>query len=204
MHALGFLPSASALPTQQKAERVPAFGAREQMQSKLSQVIRTALLISLLFPFMLTAQDLSAERKLYISAHKNEQAAQEFLKLTRSDKDTISPVHVAYRGAALMVAAQFADGIGGKLKLFRQGKNLMAQAAEEAPESVEVRFLRMTIQENAPSILMYNDDLQQDKDFILGHFSAVRDAGLKSMIRLHASTSSLYSEEDKARLLPVR
>ena len=226
MHALGFLPSAflfrasglsqvlirkgwraggpSALPTRQKAERVPAFGARGQMQSKLSQVIRTTLLIALLFPFILTAQDLSAERKLYLTAHSNEQASHELLKLTQADKDTISPVHVAYHGAALMVAAQFANGISGKLKLFKQGKSLMTKATQAAPESVEVRFLRMTVQDNAPPILMYNDDLQQDKDFILVHFSAVKDAGLKNMIQVHARTSTLYSEDEKARLLSVR
>lgn len=165
--------------------------------------MRAAWLIALLFPVMLLAQDLAAERELYPVAHKDEQTAAELLKLT-ADADTSVPTQKAYRGAALMVAAQFGSGIGGKLKLFREGKDLMAKAVQADPESVEVRFLRMTVQENAPGFLLYNDDLEQDKDFILGHFSAVKDAGLKNMIRTHARTSSIYSQEEKARLLPVR
>lgn len=165
--------------------------------------MRNAWLIPFLFPVMVLGQDLVAERELYPVAHKDEQASTELLKLT-AEADTSVATQKAYRGAALMVAAQFANGIGGKLKLFNEGKDLMAKAAEAAPESVEVRFLRMTVQENAPAFLLYKGDLQQDKDFILGHFPAVKDAGLKKMIRTHARTSSVYSDEEKARLLPVR
>jgi len=165
--------------------------------------MRTAWLIALLFPVMVLAQDLAAERELYPLAHKDEQTAAELLKLT-ADADTAVPTQTAYRGAALMIAAQFASGISGKLKLFNEGKDLMVKVVEAAPESVEVRFLRMTVQENAPGFLLYKGDLQQDKDFILGHFSAEKDAGLKKMIRTHARTSSVYSDEEKAKLLPVR
>lgn len=165
--------------------------------------MRAAWLIALLFPVMLLAQELAAERELYPVAHKDEQASTELLKLT-AGADTSVATQMAYRGAALMVAAQFANGIGGKLKLFKEGKDLMAQAAHAAPESVEVRFLRMTVQENAPGFLQYKGDLQQDKEFILGHFRDVKDAGLKKMIRAHARTSSVYSDEEKAKLLPVR
>lgn len=165
--------------------------------------MRAAVSIVLLWPVMVLAQELAAVREIYPAAHNDERAASELLRLT-AGADTTVATQRAYRGAALMIAAQFAKGVGGKLQLFNEGKDLMAGAAEAAPESVEVRFLRMTVQENAPAFLLYKSDIQQDKDFILGHFPAVKDAGLKHMIQAHARASSLYSEQEKAKLLTVR
>lgn len=165
--------------------------------------MRAAWLIALLFPLMLAGQDLAMERKLYPMAHTDRQASAELLQLTAAT-DTSGPTQKAYRGAALMEAAQFADRIGSKLKLFKEGRELLAEAIEADPKSVEIHFLRMTVQENAPHILNYHDELKEDKAFILAHFPPLKDKGLRKMIQDHARSSAIYSEEEKARLMPDR
>ncbi len=165
--------------------------------------MRVIFLLAFLFPFMLLAQDLAAERKLYAVAHMEAQASMELQRLMDGAENS-GPAQMAYRGASLMVASQFAEGPGKKLKLFKEGKELMTKAIEEDPESVEIHFLRMTVQENAPGILKYHDELQGDKEFILAHFPTLKDIGLKKIIRDHARGSTVYSEEERSMLMSIR
>jgi hypothetical protein len=61
-------------------------------------------------------------------------------------------------------------GLGGsphqKLKLFREGHRELEAAIKREPGNVEFRFLRLLIQENAPAILKYRDNLQEDSKII--------------------------------------
>lgn len=166
--------------------------------------MRMLLLIVSLFPLALLAQDLAAERQLYSTAFKDENTARELLHLTGAGVESDSTVQTAYRGAALMVWASHAKAAGRKLKLFKEGRALMEKAIAAAPKSVEARFLRMTVQEHAPNILNYRDELGNDKAFILERFPTLKDAGLKKMIRNHAETSAIYTGEERKRLLDGR
>lgn len=163
--------------------------------------MRALLLIAALVPLTAQAQDLATERQLYATAYKDEQAAKELLQLVRSGKEETGAVQTAYHGAALMVRASQVMPAGRKLKLFKEGRNLIEKAMAMDPENVEVRFLRMTVQENAPKILGYNDRIANDKHFILEHFPTLKDAGLRQMIRNHAESSAIYSDEERRLLL---
>jgi len=75
-------------------------------------------------------------------------------------------IRQAFQGALMMRKA----GLGGsphqKLKLFREGHRELEAAIKREPGNVEFRFLRLLIQENAPAILKYRDNLQEDSKII--------------------------------------
>ena len=75
-------------------------------------------------------------------------------------------IRQAFQAALLMRKA----GLGGsphqKLKLFREGHRGLEDAIKREPGNVEFRFLRLLIQENAPAILKYRDNLQEDSKII--------------------------------------
>jgi len=72
----------------------------------------------------------------------------------------------AFLGAMIMRKA----GIGGspatKMKLFKQGRQLLEEAIIQDPKNAEFRFLRLMIQENSPGVLGYKKNEQQDSEFI--------------------------------------
>jgi hypothetical protein len=72
----------------------------------------------------------------------------------------------AFKGAMLMKKAGLVSVPANKLKLFRQGHRLLETAIRENPDNAEFRFLRLVVQEHAPGVLHYNNDIQKDRDFI--------------------------------------
>ena len=85
----------------------------------------------------------------------------------------------AYKGALLMKKANYVKGAASKLDFFRKGRKLLDAAVNSDPSNAEYRFIRLTIQENAPKILRYNKNIAEDKRILV--------AGYKE---LHANTRS--------------
>jgi hypothetical protein len=72
----------------------------------------------------------------------------------------------AFEGTLIMKKAGLGGGPGRKLKLFKAGHKELEAAIKREPHNVEYRFLRLMIQENAPGILGYNDNLEADSEII--------------------------------------
>ncbi len=81
----------------------------------------------------------------------------------------------AFEGALIMKKA----GLGGnpvqKLNLFKQGHNELEAAIKKDPKNVEFRFLRLIIQENAPRMLGYKDQLTTDSEYIKKSYKTLPD-----------------------------
>lgn len=69
-----------------------------------------------------------------------------------------------------------------KLRYFNNGKSILENAIAKAPANTELRYLRLTIQLNAPSFLGYNKMIEADKMFLQKNVTATEDADLKKMI----------------------
>ena len=76
----------------------------------------------------------------------------------------------AYVGALTIRKATQAKGIAQKLALFRDGYSSLETAIGNEPANAEYRFLRLTIQEHAPAILKYNQNIAEDKKLILSSY----------------------------------
>ncbi|MFT3704807.1 MAG: hypothetical protein QM802_20750 [Agriterribacter sp.] len=68
----------------------------------------------------------------------------------------------AYKGTLLMKKAGLVKGPGKKLKIFKEGRLKLEKAIDNHKDNGEYRFLRLMIQENAPGILGYNKEMDED------------------------------------------
>ena len=72
----------------------------------------------------------------------------------------------AYVGALMMKKAGLVSSLRAKLEFFKIGHAKLQTAIENDPRNGTYRFLRLIIQENAPGILNYNDDITEDSRYI--------------------------------------
>jgi hypothetical protein len=72
----------------------------------------------------------------------------------------------AYVGALTMKKAEFAGIPSKKLNLFKSGHRKLESAIKNEHENAEYRFLRLMIQENAPAVLGYKNDIKADSEYI--------------------------------------
>lgn len=83
-----------------------------------------------------------------------------------------NPVLIAYYGAASAAAPRCGAKHLEKIKLFNKGKTLLEEAIRLSPNDFEVRFLRFATQVKAPRFLGYNDNIDEDKKFLVKNLEA--------------------------------
>lgn len=111
----------------------------------------------------LWAQD--ASQDAFYSAFSSEDVGRLDAGLTAVKKS--GHVHKrAYEGALMMKKAAFAKGNGKKLSMFKEGHKLLEAGIEKDPADVELRLIRLMIQENAPKVLKYNKDIAEDTELV--------------------------------------
>jgi hypothetical protein len=123
------------------------------------------LLFSILSVFafnVLFAQDFE---KFYVIIQKNSKSELEngLKKVSAiSDLDTKN----VYKGALQTKLAQFGSNPIQKLQLFNGGVENLEKSIKKNPNNIEFRFIRLIIQENCPSFLMYKSNIENDALFI--------------------------------------
>ncbi|KAB1069197.1 hypothetical protein F6U93_04550 [Tamlana haliotis] len=108
---------------------------------------------------------------------------------------------VAYKGAIVALMARSAKSIKGKKEGFLDGVGLVEYAVDKDSSNIEVRFVRLSIQQNVPKFLRYNDAIENDKAFILENFNGITSRSLKSHIADYVSHSKHFTDEEKARMI---
>lgn len=98
-------------------------------------------------------------------------------------------------GALTMKKAELLINPAEKLSHFRKGKTLLEQAILEAPTNIEFRFLRLIIQEKAPSFLQYNQNIQEDVSQICVNYKTLEE-NLKKVVFDFAQQSKYLKAQD--------
>ncbi|MFS4445576.1 hypothetical protein [Maribacter sp. 2307UL18-2] len=159
--------------------------------------MRLVLLFVILLPLGLACQELKVLRLEYptatIDMHTAEALSKSLSEVSEEDDATL----IAYKGALLTLKAKFTRAIRDKKKYFKEGATLLEHAISKAPESIEIRCLRMGVQENAPKLLRYKGDLDEDKQFILNRYPLLKDEGIKAFIQGYVSHSKQFSTAEK-------
>ncbi|MBC7389315.1 MAG: hypothetical protein H7329_08905 [Opitutaceae bacterium] len=101
----------------------------------------------------------------------------------------------AYTGALLMRKAGIASSLKEKLDLFKQGRKKLDGEIEKEHNNAEYRFLRLMIQENAPSVLGYKQSVKEDKELIVSQYHSM-DSAVKIAILNYTKTSKVLIKED--------
>ncbi|WP_025761997.1 hypothetical protein [Dyadobacter tibetensis] len=105
-----------------------------------------------------------------------------------------TPFVRACQGALLMKLANFQKGAPAKIQHFKKGRELLENEINQFPQVVEFRFLRLTVQENAPSLLKYQDQIKEDVQIILEGFHGL-DKTFQKAVSSYARQSKHLSEE---------
>lgn len=79
----------------------------------------------------------------------------------------------AYEGALLMKKAGLVTKAQEKLNLFKAGRNKLEAAIKKDKENAELSFLRLIIQEHAPKIVEYRNNINADVSAIRSNFKTL-------------------------------
>lgn len=142
---------------------------------------------------------ISEIRALFKRAATEEQACTKLIYSLKKEA-VQTPVYGAYKASALMIHAKYVSNPLDKLSTFSKGKKLLEQTVMTHPLDLEIRFLRLTMQVNAPSFLGYNDAISRDKKFILENLKTETDNELKNMITSYLEKSDLLTKAEKKLL----
>jgi hypothetical protein len=138
------------------------------------------ILVFCLFSISALAQDVAKLRKEFIAATSNQEASQVFL--TSTAKLGEKPLLQAYKGAALIIHAKYVKGIESKKKYAKDGITTLESAVQKDPQNVEIRTLRLSIQEQSPKILKYKSNIEEDRSFVKKALADLPEGALKTFV----------------------
>ena len=87
-----------------------------------------------------------------------------------------------------------------KLNSFSKGKKNIEKAVTMAPNSLEVRFIRLSIQANSPRILNYRSAIEVDKNYVIKGFSSIENNQLKTLVQELSKSSTVFTPDEKKHL----
>ncbi len=140
---------------------------------------------------------ISEVRELYKKAVTSEEVADQFYNALENVKKTDNAVLVAYKAASLTIKGKYAEGAKNKKIYFKNGVTLLEYIINENPNLIELRVIRLSIQENAPKVLKYKKNMSEDASFIYQHLKEVKNKDKKAYISAYVLQSKSFSPEEK-------
>ena len=101
----------------------------------------------------------------------------------------------AFEGALMMKKASLIKGVSDKLKTFKLGREKLENMLDKYASNAEFRFLRLMIQEKAPKILGYDEQLKEDHKYVVEHFKTMPEAAQKAILD-YSKSSKVLSPAD--------
>jgi len=129
----------------------------------------------------LKTPDLETIRLNYEKGIENEKICNEMIAILEKEKDN-SATFLAYLGGYQSLHATHVFNPISKLNTFKEGKKNIEQALLKAPENVEIRFIRLSVQKKSPPFLGYNNRIQEDTDFIIKNKAKIQSEVLKKQV----------------------
>lgn len=166
--------------------------------------MRFLLLIITIFIFAnSSANNPSIEevRNLFQKAAKDEVLCKKLIVNLQVYNENNNTTLAAYRACGIMMMAKYVVSPINKLSKFNEGKNLLEKCIEKDNRNVEIRFLRFTVQSNAPKFLGYSSSMLLDKNFILNALPSINDKQLKNIVITFLKSSSYLTNTEKHKLI---
>lgn len=161
---------------------------------------RIFLITFLLIGCICTSQDLTQIRSQYPKAQKSEELTIQLDQTLDQASSNSDPILMAYKGAVKTLMADFAKKVKDKKDYFKQGVELLESALNSNPQNIEIRYLRLSVQEHAPKFLKYHDNIIEDKAIILGNYSSISPKSLKTVIKEYILSSENFDEAERNSL----
>ena len=139
------------------------------------------LFISLNPTIFAKGDDLIEVRKSYYLAVESEENLKAFETMLINFSNPDNTI-LGYIGMSFMLKAKYAWLPNDKWAYFNKGKKFLESAISQDPNNIELKFMRFCIQNNTPSFLRYNKNLETDKWYIFKSFAGILDDDLKFRI----------------------
>ncbi|APD07656.1 hypothetical protein UJ101_02155 [Flavobacteriaceae bacterium UJ101] len=116
--------------------------------------------------FLVFALLLVNEIPEYIVDYHNISTKAQELNFIEQYKNSKNVSIKAYVISLEMKQAEYKISPFSKLSIFKKGKKKLEKLILEYPNNVDLRYVRLLIQEKSPSILNYNSNIEADKHFL--------------------------------------
>lgn len=140
--------------------------------------------------------DLASIRKMYSDVSKSETNAKEFTEKLSGVSNNDDKILVAYKAASILLDSKFEDKLKNKIDRFKEGAKLLEATIKSDPNNIEIRMIRLSIQENVPGITGYKKNIKEDKKFLTEHYTA-QNATLKEYLKDFVLQSKSFSDKEK-------
>lgn len=159
--------------------------------------MKILLSISIFLTFFGTIPELSKVREEYIKVGGNKEVA---LKLHESLSEVTkkdNKVLVAYKGAILAIVAKYTKDKNVRKEYFKEGAGLIEYAVASQPNNIEIRVVRLSIQENSPKFLKYQKNILEDKQFILENYKNLDSKEIQNFVKSYVMQSEAFNISEK-------
>jgi len=140
--------------------------------------------------------DLASIRKMYPNVTKSESNAKEFSAKLATVSNTDNNILVAYKAASILLDSKLEKKLKDKIDRFKEGAKLLESTIKSDPNNIEIRMIRLSIQENVPGITGYKKNIKEDKKYLTEHYSA-QNTTLKEYLKDFILQSKSFSEKER-------
>lgn len=159
------------------------------------------IVLTLFISNFVNSQNLKNIRLQYPEAAKSIEITTNLeLELENVDSSS-SSLLLAYKGAILTLQAKFSKSKSDKKKYFKEGVSLIENAIQADDSNIEIRYLRLSVQENSPKFLGYHKNIEEDKEFILKNYRNITSQELKSVVTDYVLHSKNFDEKEQSILI---
>lgn len=88
-------------------------------------------------------------------------------------KGSLIPEKEAYEGTLLMKRSERLTKAKDKMIMFKSGRSKLESSISKDSNNTEYRFLRLIIQEHAPKVVKYRNELEEDSKWIHTNFNSL-------------------------------
>ncbi|SHG77626.1 hypothetical protein [Chryseobacterium sp. OV279] len=155
------------------------------------------LLLSLVTAFIFFFQtDLESLRNSYAKANQSNDNTEAFINLAEKQSGS-DAVTTGYKAAAQIMEAKITKK--NRKALVKTGATSLESIIKSNPNNIELRLIRLSVQENIPKIVGYRGSIKDDKAFLINNYSK-QNAALKSYVKKFAMQSKSFSEAERATI----
>jgi hypothetical protein len=100
-----------------------------------------------------------------------------------------------YEGALLMKKASLVSRPKKKLDLFKEGRIELEKCIADNIDDTELRFLRLAVEEHAPKIVKYHNDIEKDKLIVQKNFRNLSPVVQHAILDYTKNSKVLHAED---------
>ena len=141
--------------------------------------------------------ELSEVRKMYPKVAVSESSIKAFQEKLDDVTLESNKVLVAYKGASIVMFTKYIKKMPDKKTNFKEGVKWIESAVKSKPDNIEIRMIRLGVQENTPKVAKYNTHIQEDKKYIIAHYND-ESGSFQEYIKNFILTSKSFTAAEKA------